>query len=157
MRLARSEAVRWNRLEKRFLTVLVTFPCEVLRGFCHSNTHVCCTIESVGSNIRAQIQKALDALVLVELVETWFGGVTSVLRPVEGDLGFGPPPPCQRAHASDGLSEDSSREPSKRSMWLHSMVSGIMRRFPTSIRCQGGTWGHSESPQDVRFLRGKRR
>ena len=129
----------------------------MLRRFYHSGIRVQCTLESVGSNIRAQIQKARDELVLVELVETWFGGVMSALWPVEGDLGFRPPPPSLRAQASDGLSEDSSREPSKRRMRLHSMVPGITSRFPTCIRCQGGTWRNPEAPQDVRFLRGKRR
>ena len=108
VRFGRREAVRSNRLETRFLTVLLTSQCVLLRGFYHGGIRVQCTLESVGSNIRAQIQKALHALVLVELVETWFGGVTSALRPVESDLGFRPSPPSFRAHASDGLSEDSS-------------------------------------------------
>jgi hypothetical protein len=157
VRFGRREAVRYNRLEAGFLTVLLTSQCVMLRGFYHGGIRVQCTLESVGSNIRAQIQKALDALVLVELVETWFGGVTSALRPVEGDLGFRPSPPSFRAHASDGGSEDSSGVPLNRRMRLHSMVPGITSRFPTFIRCQGGTWRNPEAPQDVRFLRGKPR
>ena len=74
VRFGRREAVLSNRLEAGFLTVLLSSQCGMLRGFYHDGIRVQCTLESVGSNIRAQIQKALDALVLVELVETWLGG-----------------------------------------------------------------------------------
>ena len=134
--------------------MLVTSPCEVLRGFCHSNTHVCCTIESVRSNSRAPRWKALVTRMLAELVKMRFRGVTSALLPVEGDLGFGPSPPSFRAHAPDGHSEDRSGEPSKRRMWPHFVVSGNVRWFPTFIRGQAGTWRNRKAPQDARFSRG---